>query len=254
MAALTYRLHDSIDGASMGTGKRLSNSILADQDRVLNDYKRDLLSLLDDGTQGPLLDLGCGPGTYTLIVALSLGLSGNTLGIDIDDGALRSSKEKGIQVIRGDLDAPFPFADAQFNVILSSQVIEHVRSCDHFVSEIFRVLKPSGYAIIATENLASWHNILSLILGYQPFTENVSEVRRIGNPFAPNWGEPSRFDNRHTKVMTLFSFQELLALHNLRVVGIRCSGYPPVPHPLSRLFSRLDPRHSRYLIVKARRA
>jgi SAM-dependent methyltransferase len=40
-----------------------------------------------------------------------------------------------------------PFADKQFDVIVSDAVLEHVRNISAMVSETFRVLKPGGYAL-----------------------------------------------------------------------------------------------------------
>lgn len=71
------------------------------------------------------------------------------------------------------------------DVVFSNQVIEHLYETDKFISEIYRILKPGGYAVISTENLSSWHNIFALILGWQPFSlSNISSLRSsIGNPF-----------------------------------------------------------------------
>jgi len=81
-------------------------------------------------------------------------------------------------------------ADASFDVVHANPVIEHVFDLDRFVSEIKRVLAPGGRAIICTENLASWHNVAALFLGFQPFsTTNISETRPIGNPFALHVGD-----------------------------------------------------------------
>ena len=78
-----------------------------------------------------------------------------------------------------------PYDDESFDVVCSNQVIEHLARTDNFVSEILRVLRPGGYAVTSTENLASWHNIAALALGWQPFSlSNVSKVLGLGNPLA----------------------------------------------------------------------
>jgi SAM-dependent methyltransferase len=43
-------------------------------------------------------------------------------------------------------DDPWPFADDFFDVILSNQVLEHVREPERFLREHFRVLVPGGHA------------------------------------------------------------------------------------------------------------
>ena len=44
----------------------------------------------------------------------------------------------------------FPFPDLFFDMVFSKSVIEHVANTDHFLSEMFRVLKPGGLAILLT--------------------------------------------------------------------------------------------------------
>lgn len=45
------------------------------------------------------------------------------------------------------------FEDNSFDVVVSFQVIEHIKRDDIFISEIFRVLKPGGICIITTPNI-----------------------------------------------------------------------------------------------------
>jgi len=46
--------------------------------------------------------------------------------------------------------APLPFADAEFDAVLSFQVIEHISDIVPYLSEIRRVLKPGGVFVCAT--------------------------------------------------------------------------------------------------------
>ena len=75
--------------------------------------------------------------------------------------------------------------------MVSNQVIEHLADTDVFVAEIARVLEPGGYAVISTENLASWHNVFALVFGWQPFSlTNVSATcMGLGNPLAVHRAE-----------------------------------------------------------------
>src|SRR5690606_33526142 len=47
---------------------------------------------------------------------------------------------------------PLPFADNTYDVVISFQVIEHIQDDKLFLSEIHRVLKPGGVALITTPN------------------------------------------------------------------------------------------------------
>ena len=229
--------------------RSLSKQVLGDQSDLIRRYLAGILEMVGEISEGPVLDLGCGSGQYTSFFASRLG-SVEIVGADIDPTALGTARGRGLEVIRANAELPLPFPDKTFSVVISSQVIEHLHHADLFADEVFRVLKSGGFAVIATENLASWHNVFALVLGYQPFTENVSELRRIGNPYMQNYGEVPRFDNLHVKVFTFKSFLEFLELHSFRVIEGRGFGYHPMPSVLSGWFSRIDPRHSRYIVAK----
>ncbi len=49
-----------------------------------------------------------------------------------------------------------------------NQVIEHTKELFWIFSEIARVLKKGGLAIIGCPNLGSWHNRVALLFGMQP--------------------------------------------------------------------------------------
>ncbi len=137
-----------------------------------------------------LLDCGCDDGDWTLKLGARIGVV-RLYGIEIVDESRQAALQKGIIAKTGDLNEPFPFEDELFEIVHANQVIEHLKDTDHFIKEIWRTLKPGGYAVICTENLSSWHNIFSLVFGWQPFSlSNVCEKRfQIGNPLAMHYGD-----------------------------------------------------------------
>ena len=56
-----------------------------------------------------------------------------------------------------------PFADNSFDLVLSSEVIEHILEPEHFVQEIARVLKPDGYLLLTTPNWNSFFWLGALV-------------------------------------------------------------------------------------------
>jgi len=70
----------------------------------------------------------------------------------------RFRKMKNLIYITGDLESPLadvkldiqdlPFEDAEFDVVLCNHVLEHVPDDHKAISEIYRVLKPGGFAIM----------------------------------------------------------------------------------------------------------
>jgi len=211
-----------------------------------------LVGMFEKGSTTSLLDLGCRTGDYTVLFADRTDAA-RVVGVDIDETALSEASKRGIETCKCDLNLRLPFANDSFDVVASTQVIEHLTDCDLHAAEILRVLAPDGYAIIATENLANWANIGSLALGLQPFTENVSNVRRIGNPFSPDYGTEGGLMQGHVHVFTVRCLVEFLELHGFEIEALECSGYPPLTGSLAKFLSRIDRWHSRYVIAKVRK-
>lgn len=63
-----------------------------------------------------------------------------------------------------------PYPDNQYGVVVCEQVIEHLHNTTWFLTELYRILKPCGKLLLATENLGSLPNIFALLLGVAPFS------------------------------------------------------------------------------------
>src|SRR5690348_3878102 len=125
--------------------------------------------LVADRQYAALCDLGCDDGSFTLEVA-SAARSTTVFGVEIVSTRAKLASDRGIRVVVSDLNRRLPFADAMFDLVHANQVIEHVADIDLFVSEIVRVLRPTGAAIVSTENGSSWENIAAAIMGWQIFS------------------------------------------------------------------------------------
>lgn len=100
---------------------------------------RDAMSKFAPKLSGRLLDVGCGSKPYQALFEVDA-----YVGLDIDSEA---SRKHGIADHHYDGNT-FPFADASFDTVLCSQVLEHVFNPDEFLSEILRVLKPGGKLLL----------------------------------------------------------------------------------------------------------
>lgn len=98
------------------------------------------------------LDLGSSVGIITRAVAAQ---GAETIGIDIDWEALNlSSKrrtEKLIGLVMGD-GGLTPFKPCQFDLVICSQVYEHMPDIDILIAEIYRLLKPHGCCFFSGPN------------------------------------------------------------------------------------------------------
>jgi ubiquinone/menaquinone biosynthesis C-methylase UbiE len=70
-------------------------------------------------------------------------------GIDISLGYLRSAQEKGIEVCYS-LVEDLPYGEATFDIVVCTDVLEHVIDINLSVQKILSVLKPDGFLIVRT--------------------------------------------------------------------------------------------------------
>lgn len=103
------------------------------------------------GKKGKLLDVGCGRGEFLLSFE-KLGF--DVHGIDNCDSVSKFiSREK---IIKGDVNTDkFPFSEGTFDYVFCKSLIEHLNSPFHMLTEIFRILKKGGKAIIMTQDWES---------------------------------------------------------------------------------------------------
>ena len=208
------------------------------------------LKLLEPNPDAKVVDLGCGDGDFSLKVKKKIGCS-KIYGVDVFDPYIREAKMKGIDVIKHDLnDFPYPFENNTFDVVISSQVIEHLFYPVKFLKEVYRILKPGGYAVISTENLASWDNIFSLILGYTPFSmEFDSGLYKIGNPLSLHNKET--IDPNlppHVRILSFRGLVDLTSFISFKLEKIIGSG-----HILGKIGEIIDKIHCRFIMIKVRK-
>lgn len=219
------------------------------------DYRRAIRRLTEPNPSALVVDCGCGDGASTLDMIARI-QPREIWGIEADANIASAAESKGIRVVISNLNTPLPIDSSVADVVLSNQVIEHLQDTDLFMAEVWRILRPGGYAIICTENLASWHNIFALLLGWQPFSlSNISSrTMGLGNPLALHRREEAPIVwMQHLRVMAHDALVDLSVLHGFTVEAVRGAGYYPLPGRISAHLATLDPRHAAFLALKLRK-
>ena len=100
-----------------------------------------------------MLDLGCGTGWLTAILAQF----GPTTGVELSPLAIDRAREQhpDIEFLAGDFFT-VPLPRGTFDVVVSCQVMEHVDAPQRFVDLVAELLKPDGHLLLVTDN---WWNI-----------------------------------------------------------------------------------------------
>jgi len=125
-----------------------------------------------------ILDIGCAYGFYDII--LKGNFNCDITGLEMPesvDAYCRLLKENNVPVIESTLSkAPCPIDDGSFDIIIFSEILEHLRvSPLRVLKEIRRVLKPDGIMILTTPNMGYLRNVTHLLTGkniLQPFPED----------------------------------------------------------------------------------
>lgn len=138
-------------------------------------------------SQGQLiLDAGCGPGTYGLILAEE---GNEVIGIDISTEFVKRATDRGnrkglrFSAQIGDLER-LPFKDNSFEICFCGWVLHHFSDICLAVEELYRVLKPGGLMALAEPNESSIAAKLSR------FVENMPIVRKF--VLKAGWDTPNR--------------------------------------------------------------
>lgn len=215
--------------------------------------RRVILAAIEPRPGGVLLDLGCADGAVTERIARQAQVA-RVVGVELIAHLADAARERGMEVVGADLNGRLPFADASFDVIHSNQVIEHLWNTDNFLREIRRLLRPDGYAVVSTNNLASWHNVASLAMGWQPPPCHPSDELIVGNPVGVMEGAPGARGQMHLRVFTGRALAGVARHHGLRPDLQRTAGYYPLPIAAARVINRLDPRHGAFLVQRYRTA
>jgi len=106
------------------------------------------------------LDLGCGEGDFTAVLARA---GAAAVGIDVAPAAVSRAQARhpGLDFRLARSGEPLPLLDNSFELVWASEVIEHVADTARWLSEVRRVLLPRGRLLITTPS----HGRLRVAIG-----------------------------------------------------------------------------------------
>jgi len=112
---------------------------------------RTVLKILNSSSKGSVLDVGCGDGTLIKKIKGKkiVGIDASKTAVKIARENLRGKRNVVIKRMNAErLDLP----TESFDRIVCTEVLEHVQKPGDVISEMLRVLKKDGYAVITIPN------------------------------------------------------------------------------------------------------
>jgi SAM-dependent methyltransferase len=117
---------------------------------------------------GRWIDLGCGQAEF-LDLAAERGLHG--CGADVQLNNARACLTSGRAALVADLGQPLPFRDASLDGASLIEVIEHIVAAEDLVAELARVVRPGGWLVMTTPNVAHLTYRWRALTGHEPKQE-----------------------------------------------------------------------------------
>lgn len=204
--------------------------------------------------RGMFLELG--PGDAPLLDHLKDVPARNKVVIEFP-GVIEHSRKMGYRCLEQDLgQARWSLEDESIDVVLSSQVMEHIPHTDHVMLETRRVLKPGGHVLVSVPNQTALAYVLMMLATMNPPMNMVSDsFYGLGNPLSTRRfqysAEFGTAGHGHLRLFAMRAMLDLMKVYGFQVVkkhGVT-TGLPG----LGRWFAGLCPYYGLFTLVLARK-
>ncbi|CEG13488.1 Methyltransferase type 11 [groundwater metagenome] len=171
-----------------------------------------------------VLDVGVGTGVDLLSIKQTCGSKNiNLFGLEVYEPYIKKAKENKIKIFSINIEnGTIPTKDEFFDIVIANQTLEHTKEIFWICSEISRVLKKDGIAVVGVPNMAALHNRILLLLGKQPSTIQLLSA--------------------HIRGFTKHDFEKFITTNDyFKVIDFKGSGFYPFPPLLSKTLSKIFP-------------
>jgi len=165
-----------------------------------------------------VLDVGCGSGVHGAELKRILGH--RVTGVDISEESIAKARTRLEAAHVADVTKPhaYPF-EPGFDVILFSDILEHLYDPVAVLSDHIKLLKPGGHVVVSLPNVAIWNVRLELLFGRFRYQDT------------------GTLDRTHIRFFNHRSFFELLETGGLEVERRRIT--PGILRPFVPLIKKL---------------
>ena len=164
--------------------------------------RRDLIDRLDRTRNRSILEIGCGDGS-TGAYAKAQGKCTRYVGVELSPAAARIAKGAIDTVYTGNIESlEIPEPAESFDVLIASEVLEHLVDPWAVLRRLYSLLRPAGLAFASSPNAAHHSMIAMLLRGRWDLTES------------------GRMDRTHLRWFTPMSYAQLFTDCGFEVLAV----------------------------------
>lgn len=175
------------------------------------------------GKNKRVLEIGCGPGSITKILAEQGGCQ--VTGLELDPEAIKKVTPYCTQVMQADLNSSeWPnLLDGmeKFDVLVAADVLEHLYDPWTSLQRMVPLLNPEGYIVISLPHIGHAAVMSCMINGDFEYRD---------------WG---LLDRTHIRFFGLKNIEVLFAQANLKIIEVTCVTKPPEETEFAAVWSKL---------------
>ena len=202
-------------------------------------WAEDLVERVDPQPGMRVLDVACGTGAVTRLVAPRVLPGGQAVGFDFSPAMLeiaRSLEVDGVEWHEGDA-ASLPFSDSEFDVLLCQQGMQFMPDKPAAAGEMARVLRPGGRAAISCWKTEAENPLAAAISAAAEAVGWTEAAEGFGTPFS--FGDPDALES----LLTGAGFDDVTVSRIERI-----SVWPDVPGWIAE-FAEVPPLAQSYMSV-----